>query len=882
MQKTFQRLKTVKLFTTLYRLKIVQILIPIVIIGLIIWAGQAEFRRIDWAATLRVLHRLEPSRVLLLIAMSLAAVASVSGYEFVLRRHFRLPIGRWTTFRFAWIANTSNNVIGFAGIAGAALRTYLYRSRGISVATITASIAFLSTITITGISLLAWGDLAGLLPIDAVTRSHPWTLYAVWALALYLPGYVLFQRSSFYTKWLNRDLPRMNFSTIAASVAVSLVEWVLSGIAFWMIASTLLPDLSFRTGLGIYTIAAASGLVSLAPGGIGGFDLIALLGLQALGYAPEKTAAVLVLFRMMYYIIPWLIGLIMGVFEFANERRKASEANTQTVEKSLNAWQRFWEFPGQYAWLSEIGAWALGKLVFFSGVILLLSAATPGLLYRLRLAEQLLSLPLMRLSHQLSVIIGLMLIVLSWGISRRIKRAYQWTMGLLGAGILFTFTKAFDYEEAIFLILIAFLLYVSRKRFYRLGAQIGRGTMATWAVSTVIVALLYEAIASGTQPPFFKHLPPGHERYLHLILNPTEHTVAIITGLAVTWILLSLTIILRPNRLGALGATEAERDKLRGFLGETGGNLLTHMLFAGDKSFFWACGGRVLFPYSLIRNKFVVLGDPIGPAPLLYDGIQECQRFADLYDLEVVFYQVSPANLPIYHEHGYRFFKLGEEALVDLANFTLAGKANTSLRNVKNRFEREGFHFEVLQPPHDPQLLGRLQRISDEWLDGRREKGFSLGWFDPAYLQESPIAILATADGQEIAFASLAPSYDDRRTMSVDLMRHLRKTPNGTMDFLFIRLLEWSREQGYAVFNLGMAPLSSVGQANMALREEKLANRVYNYGGHWYGFKGLRHYKEKFSPRWEPRYLAYPARVTLPVLLVELVIMIARRPKKGR
>ena len=101
MQKTFQRLKTVKLFTTLYRLKIVQILIPIVIIGLIIWAGQAEFRRIDWAATLRVLHRLEPSRVLLLIAMSLAAVASVSGYEFVLRRHFRLPIGRWTTFRFA-------------------------------------------------------------------------------------------------------------------------------------------------------------------------------------------------------------------------------------------------------------------------------------------------------------------------------------------------------------------------------------------------------------------------------------------------------------------------------------------------------------------------------------------------------------------------------------------------------------------------------------------------------------------------------------------------------------------------------------------------------------------------------------------------------------
>lgn len=255
-------------------------------------------------------------------------------------------------------------------------------------------------------------------------------------------------------------------------------------------------------------------------------------------------------------------------------------------------------------------------------MILLLSAATPGLLYRLRLAEQLLSLPLMRLSHQLSVIIGLMLIVLSWGISRRIKRAYQWTMGLLGAGILFTFTKAFDYEEAIFLILIAFLLYVSRKRFYRLGAQIGRGTMATWAVSTVIVALLYEAIASGTQPPFFKHLPPGHERYLHLILNPTEHTVAIITGLAVTWILLSLTIILRPNRLGALGATEAERDKLRGFLGETGGNLLTHMLFAGDKSFFGLAADASCFRIRSSATNSWCWAIPLAPRRFFTTGFR--------------------------------------------------------------------------------------------------------------------------------------------------------------------------------------------------------------------------------------------------------------------
>lgn len=69
----------------------------------------------------------------------------------------------------------------------------------------------------------------------------------------------------------------------------------------------------------------------------------------------------------------------------------------------------------------------------------------------------------MRLSHQLSVVIGIMLIVLSRGISLRIKRAYSWTMLLLCTGAIFTFTKAFDYEEAIILLVITLLLWMSRQ-----------------------------------------------------------------------------------------------------------------------------------------------------------------------------------------------------------------------------------------------------------------------------------------------------------------------------------------------------------------------------------------------------------------------------------
>ncbi len=100
-----------------------------------------------------------------------------------------------------------------------------------------------------------------------------------------------------------------------------------------------------------------------------------------------------------------------------------------------------------------------------------------------------------------------------------------------------------------------------------------------------------------------------------------------------------------------------------------------------------------------------------------------------------------------------RSHSLGEEALIHLESFTLAGKQNTNLRTVKNRLEREGFRFEIAQPPHDQLLVERLAYISNEWLDGKHEKGYSLGWFEADYLQTAPVALLKNTGGDIIAFA---------------------------------------------------------------------------------------------------------------------------------
>lgn len=439
------------------------------------------------------------------------------------------------------------------------------------------------------------------------------------------------------------------------------------------------------------------------------------------------------------------------------------------------------------------------------------------------------SFSIMQLSHHLSVLIGFMLILLSRGITLRVRSAYIWTSILLFSGSVFAVAKGFDYEEALFLLLVALILWISRSRFYRISAPVSRQSTIWWLALTSVIALSYYLLGSHVHRGFLKHLPPGVEpewlqRHSHVAFTA-------VGGLAFSWIILTLLITLRPHRKPEELFGNFDMARLKNFLGEVQGNALTHMLFLGDKSFFWAQEGKVLLAFARVRDKLVVLGDPLGERSLMNDAISEFRQAADKYGLVVVFYQATPDFLSIYHEQGYRFFKLGEEALVTLDTFTLSGKKNSDLRSVCNRFEREGYAFEVVEAPHAEDLLRELRSVSNEWLNGRTEKGYSLGWFNEAYLQLAPIVLLRNAQGTILAFASIAHGYDQGMTLSIDLMRHRKNVPNGTMDYLFVRLLEWAKSKGYHRFNLGNAPLSSVGENAGALKEEKLAHLVFKRGG---------------------------------------------------
>jgi phosphatidylglycerol lysyltransferase len=165
-----------------------------------------------------------------------------------------------------------------------------------------------------------------------------------------------------------------------------------------------------------------------------------------------------------------------------------------------------------------------------------------------------------------------------------------------------------------------------------------------------------------------------------------------------------------------------------------------------------------------------------------------------------------------------------------------------------------------------------LREISVAWLVLRHggEMHFSDGWFEDNYIRNGPVIVVHAPDGSPTAFANLVNEYQ-KNEITIDLMRHYQKVEHGTMEFLFARMLEWAKEKGYATFSLGLSAIVGIGEKPDDPRVEQALHTISDYVSRFYNFRGLHNFKEKFHPRWEPRYLIYKGLASLPLVLSTLL-----------
>ena len=285
-------------------------------------------------------------------------------------------------------------------------------------------------------------------------------------------------------------------------------------------------------------------------------------------------------------------------------------------------------------------------------------------------------------------------------------------------------------------------------------------------------------------------------------------------------------------------------------------NAAAGLVRLGDKSLLFSECGQGFIMYGRQNRAMVALFDPVGPQELWAPLAQRFMEEARTQGCRPVFYQVSPAFLPIAVETNCKVLKLGEQAGIDLGSFSLAGGRWLNLRRAINRAERDGLTFEMVAREDVSDILPDLKQVSDAWLatQSAGEKGFSLGVFSADYLTASPVAVIRL-NGKIVAFANVLTSYGDA---FIDLMRHTPGVHRGVMDLLFVRIMESLRDQGLRRLNLGMAPLAGLTPQGKAPLWNRIGAQIFQKGERFYNFRGVREFKSKFNPHWEPRYLVAP------------------------
>jgi phosphatidylglycerol lysyltransferase len=339
-----------------------------------------------------------------------------------------------------------------------------------------------------------------------------------------------------------------------------------------------------------------------------------------------------------------------------------------------------------------------------------------------------------------------------------------------------------------------------------------------------------------------------------------------------TTIFLIVTSLFRPLKYH-FDTQEKERKLALSIAEKNGRSSMDFYKTMPDKSLFFSQSGNCFVSYGIANDVVVVLADPVGPADELKAALQEFVDWVTDSGWLLCFLQAEPECLELYKSLGFEEVKIGEEARVDIDKFTTETIKKKDFKGKENKFK--GFSLVRHEPPHSADLMDTVESISNEWLalPGRGEHRFTLGQFERSYIQTTPLICLNDSEGKSIAFVNEARSYYPGE-ITIDLMRHRNEVPSGTMDYLFLKLLQSYKEKGYHYFNLGLAALSGVGDDPDASLKERALYQLCEHLNKKFSYKGLQKYKQKFDPIWESRYFVYrggPAKLLRCVLAFKKV-----------
>ncbi len=795
------------------------------------------------------------------IALTVINYLVLASYDWLALRftgHTHIPLSKMISASLLSYAISNNT--GHAWAAGGSIRYRFYSKWGVPGWDIL-KISLFQTVTYL-LGALTLGLVGSLLLPMYLSKSvqeppaiHWVSLLCAAALLAYWLAVFLWRKPLLIKEFeLYLPSPRIAFwQTVVASVNV-----VLSSLVMWVLLLGKV-DIGFGAFLTVFVVAQVVGVISQVPGGIGVFESAFLWLMSDVEAIDQHLILIgaLLLYRIIYYFLPLLLaGFGLLGYEAYSRRH--------IIVESGIALSRI---------VSTILPQLYSVLLIFAGSILLLSGAIPANSQLMDWLSDLLPLPIIEISHLTGSLIGLLLLFLARGIGLKIDAAWYGSVILLGLGIVSCILKGFDLSQALVLILILTLMLPARSHFKRRSSLLRMSFSKSWLITfgMVLAGLTWLGFFAYRDVEYANELwwqfsyDGDAPRFLRAYLMITVVTVCY--GLSRLLGVAPPQFLTKPT---SDEITEAQNLLLK--YSHTAGFLA----LLGDKYLLWNEPRSAFIMFETTPQFWVAMGDPVGDASAVENLFWEFQEQTDRYGAKAVFYQVSAEFLPYYLDQGLSLFKLGEEAKIELSKFSLEGKQRDTQRTARNKFNKLNYRFELISKQDVDAILPALRQISDAWLANKhtREKGFSLGFFNETYLQRTDIAVIKDEAGQIRAFANLWAT-ENRYEFSIDLMRYHPDSPKGIMDFLFAELMLWGKAENYQWFSLGMAPLAGLERRPLAPLWHKIGATIFDMGDQFYNFEGLYEYKAKFAPHWQPRYLAAPAGLSVPFILMTITRLIS-------
>ncbi|HEV3382977.1 MAG TPA: phosphatidylglycerol lysyltransferase domain-containing protein [Trebonia sp.] len=487
---------------------------------------------------------------------------------------------------------------------------------------------------------------------------------------------------------------------------------------------------------------------------------------------------------------------------------------------------------------------------------------------------------LTNVAHSADVIVGLLLLLLSQGLRRRKRRAWQAVLALLAFDVLVhLWYGQRPYSTVVALIVVAVLLYF-QDDFYAVGDPRTRWHALSIFVGLVVadMAIGLGFLAAGGLAGDYTFRECVHSVVFEMVGASGPVTFvsdarsdlygALTSALGLFTLVVTVYLFLRPAQPRArLG--EANAARIRGLLARHGErDSLGYFALRDDKNVIWSPSGKSGICYRVVSGVMLAAGDPIGDPEAWPGAIDEFLSEADRHAWRPAVMGCSELGAEVWCREGnLTALELGDEAIVQVADFSLSGRAMRNVRQMVNRVAKSGYTAQVRRVRDIPRdELDKIIRASENWRGTQTERGFSMALGRIGGVGDDDcVLVTAMEDGTLRALLQFVPWGGDG--LSLDLMRRDRNAQGGLNDFLITEAINAAPGLGVKRISLNFAMFRAVlerGERIGAGPVLRAWRSMLLFASRWLQIESLYKFNAKFSPEWQPRFFVFPAGRDMP------------------